>query len=61
MVLEKNLESPLDSEEIKPVQSERKSILNVHRRTDAEVEALVLWAPDVKTCLTGKDPDAGKD
>ena len=31
------------------------------RRTDAEVEAPVLWAPDAKSWLIGKDPDAGKD
>ena len=30
-------------------------------RTDAEAEALILWPPDVKNPLTGKDPDVGKD
>ena len=30
-------------------------------RTDAEIEAPILWPPDVKNCLIGKDPDAGKD
>ena len=29
--------------------------------TDAEAEARILWPSDVKNCLTGKDPDAGKD
>ena len=30
-------------------------------RTDVEAEAPILWPPDAKSCLTGKDPDAGKD
>ena len=38
-----------------------KSILNIHGRTDAEVEAPILWPPDVKSWLIRKDPDAGKD
>ena len=42
-------------------QSSRKSILNIHWITDAEAETPILWPPDVKNWLTGKDPDAGKD
>ena len=57
-MLEKNLESPLDCK-IKPVNPKRKATLNIHWRTDAE--APILWPPDGKSRLTGKDPDAGKD
>ena len=35
--------------------------MNIHGRNDAEAEALILWLPDAKSRLTGKDPDAGKD
>ena len=35
-------------------------LLNIHGRTDAETEAPILWPPDVKSRLIGKDPDAGK-
>ena len=42
-------------------QSKRKSTLHIHGRTDAEAEAPILWPPDMKNWLTGKDPDAGKD
>ena len=42
-------------------QSLRKSSLNIHWRTDAEVENPVLWPPDAKSWLIGKDCDAGKD
>ena len=38
-----------------------KSTLNIHWKTTAKAEALILFAPDVKSWLTGKDPDAGKD
>ena len=58
---EKTLESPLDSKEIKPVNSERNQPWIVIERTDTEAEAPVLWPPDAKSRLTGKDPDAGKD
>ena len=61
MVLEKTLESPLDSTEIKPVNLEENQPGLFIRRTDAEGEAPILWPPDVKSQLTGKDPDAGKD
>ena len=59
MVLEKTLESPLDSKEIKPVNPKGNQPWIFIGRTDAEV--LILWPPDVKSRLTGKDPDAGKD
>ena len=39
----------------------RKSVLNIHERTDVETEAPILWPPDAKNRLIGKDPDAGKD
>ena len=58
-MLEKTLESPLDSKEIKPVNPKRKSIFI--GRTDAEAETPILWPPDAKSQLNGKDPDAGKD
>ena len=60
-VLEKTLESPLDGEEIKPVNPKGNQPWIVIVRTDAEVEAPILWPPDAKSQLIGKDPDAGKD
>ena len=42
-------------------QSFRKSVLNIHWRTDAEAEAPILWPPDAKNWLIRKDPDTGKD
>ena len=41
-------------------QSWGKSVLNIHWRTDAEAEVLILWPPDTKTWLIWKDPDVGK-
>ena len=61
MVLEKTLEIPLDSQEIKPVSSKGNQPRILTERTDAEAEVPMLWPPDAKNCLTGKDPDAGKD
>ena len=61
VVLEKTLESPLDSREIKPVNPKGNQPWIFTERTDAETEAPLLWSPDVKSWLTGKDPDAGKD
>ena len=64
MVLEKTPESPLDSKEIKPVSRSNHKGNQPRKligRTDAEAEALILWPPDVKNRLIGKDPDAGKD
>ena len=61
VVLQKTLESPLDCKEIQPVNSNRNQSWIFIGRTDAGAEAPVLWPPDAKNCLTGKDPDAGKD
>ena len=61
MVLEKTLESPLDCKEIQPVLSEGDQSWVFIRRTDVEAEMPILWPPDVKNSLIGKDPDAGKD
>ena len=60
MVLEKTLESPLDCKEIQLVHSEGDQPWDFFRRTDAEAEAPILLPPDAKSCLVGKDPDAGK-
>ena len=59
--LEKTLESPLDCKEIQPVHPEGNQSWIFVGRTDTEVEAPILWPPDRKSWLTGKDPDAGKD
>ena len=61
MVLEKILENPLDSKKIKPVNPKGDQPWIFIGRIDAEAEAPILWPPDVKSWLTGKDPDAGKD
>ena len=61
MVLEKTLESPLDCKEIKPVSSKENQSQIVIGRTNAEVKFPILWPPDAKNQLIGKDPDAGKD
>ena len=61
MVLEKTLESPLDCKEIQPVHSEGDRPWVFFGRNDAEAETPVLWPPHVKSCLTGKDSDAGRD
>jgi len=59
-VLEKTLESPLDCK-IKPVNPKGNQPWIFIGRTDDEGEAPILWLPDAKNWLTGKDPDAGKD
>ena len=61
VVLEKSLESPLESKEIKPVNPKGNQPWIFTGRTDAEAEASILKPPDAKSQLTGKDPDAGKD
>ena len=61
VVLEKTLESPLDWMEIKQVNPKGNQPWIFIGRTGAEAEALILWPLDVKSRLTGKDPDAGKD
>ena len=60
-MLEKTLESLLDSKEIQPVHSKGDQSWIFIGRTDAEAETPILWPPDAKNWLTGKDPDAGKD
>ena len=59
--LEKTLESPLDCKEIKRVNPKRSQPWIFIGRTNAEAEAPVLWPPDIKNWLIGRDPDAGKD
>jgi len=61
VVLEKTLESPLDCKEIKPVSPKINKSCIFIGRTNAEAETPILWPPDVKNWLLGKDPDAGKD
>ena len=59
VVLEKTLESPLDCKEVQPVNLKGNQSWIFIGRTDAE--AAILWPPDAKGWLTGKDPGAGKD
>ena len=62
VVLEKTLESPLDCKEIQPVNPNGNQPLVLFiGSTDAEAEAPILWPPDMKSQLTEKDPDTGKD
>ena len=61
VVLEKTLESSLGCQEIKPVHPKGNQPWIFIGRTDAEAEAPILWLPDAKNQLIGKDPDAGKD
>ena len=61
MVLEKTLESPLDCKGIKPINSKGNQSWIFIGGTDAEAEAPILWSPDVKNWLIGKDPDNGKN
>ena len=61
VVLEKTLESPLDCKEIKPVNPKGNQSWVFIGRTDAEAETPILWPPDAKNWLIGKDPDDGKD
>ena len=61
VVLEKTLESPLDSKEIQPVHPKGNQSWIFIDRTDAEAKAQLVWPPTVKNWLVGKDPDAGKD
>ena len=61
MVLEKTLESPLDSKEIQPVHSKGNQSSLFIGRTNAEAETPILWPPDLKNQLIEKDPDAGND
>ena len=61
VVLEKTLESPLDSKEIQPVNPKGNQSWMFIGRTYAKAEAAILWPPDVKSWLIWKDLDAGKD
>ena len=61
MVLEKTLESLLDSKEIKPVNSKGNQTRIFIGRADVKTEVPILWPPDVKSPFIGKDPNAGKD
>ena len=59
-MLEKTLESTLDSKEIQPIHPKDQSWVFIER-TDTEAEPPILWPPDAKNWPIGKDPDAGKD
>ena len=61
VVLEKTLENPLDSKEIKPFYPKGDQPWISIGRTDAEAKAPILWPPDAKNWLIEKDPDGGKD
>ena len=61
VVLDKTLESPLDSKVIQPVSPKGNQSWIFTGRTDMEAEAPILWPPDAKSWFIGKDPDAGKD
>ena len=60
-MLERTLESPLDSKEIQPVNSKGNQSWIFIGMTDAGAEGPILWPLDAKHWLLGKDPDAGKD
>ena len=61
VVLGKTPESPLDGKEIEPVDPKGNQPWMLIGRTDAKAEAPILWIPDMKSQVTGKDFDAGKD
>ena len=61
MVLEKTLESPLDCKDIQPVHPKGNQSWIFIGRTDAEAKTPILWPPDAKNWLIGKDSDVGKD
>ena len=61
VVLEKTLENPLDSKVIQPVNPKGNQPWIFIIRTDAEVEAPILWPPDAKIWLIGKDSNVGKN
>ena len=60
MLLEKTLESPLNCKEIQPGPPKDQSWVFIGM-SDTEAEIPILWPPDVKSWLIGKEPDAGKD
>ena len=59
-MLEKTRKNPLDSKEIKSVNTKGKKPWIIIGKADAEAESPILWPPDVKNWLIGKDPDGGK-
>ena len=61
VVLEKTVENPLDWKEIKPVNPKGNQSWIFTGSTDTEAETPILWPPDTKNWLIGKDSDAGKD
>ena len=61
VMLEKTLESPLDCKEIQAVHPKRNQSWMFFGRTDTEAETPILWPPDAKNWVTGKDFDAGKN
>ena len=61
VVLEKTLKHPLDSTEFKPVRPKGNQPWIFIEKTGVEAEASILWPPDVKSWLIGKDPDDGRD
>ena len=60
-MLEKPFESPLDNKEIKSVNPKGNQPLRFTGKTDSEAEAPILWPPDAKSQLIGKDADAGQN
>ena len=60
-MLEKTLESPLDCKEIQPVHPKGDQSWVFFGRTDAKAETPILWPLHAKSCLIGKDSDAGRD
>ena len=60
LVLEKTLERPLDCKDIQPIHPKGNQSWISTGRTDAEAEAPILWSPDVKNWLIGKDPEGGR-
>ena len=60
-MLEKTIESPLDCKKVKLVNCKGNQLWIFMGRTDPEAEAPILWPPDGKSQLIGKDPDAGKE
>ena len=61
VVLKKTLKNPLNCKEIQPVHPKGNESWIFTETIDAEAETPILWPPDVKTWLIGKNPDAGKD